>query len=142
VSATSASPDDLIEEERKMATKKTNELDIGLVGYQVRAADDTVIGEIEGVRPAGVRLHKIPGHPSHAGYLPGAAFARIDGATNTVFLHPGPSIERILDAPPPPGETRDGWHKSTEWWADLLGHYGLFESEGRKSEPILHPDQR
>lgn len=138
----SASPDDMVEEERKMATKKTNELDIGLVGYQVRAADDTVIGEIEGVRPAGVRVHKVPGHPSHVGYLPGAAFARIDGATNTVFLHPGPSIDRILDAPPPPEETRDGWHKSTEWWANLLGHYGLFESEGRKSEPILHPDQR
>ena len=88
-----------------MAINRTDELDIRLVGYQVRAADDTVIGEIEGVRPAGVRVHKIPGHPSHAGYLPGAAFARIDGATNTVFLHPGPSIDRILDAPPPPNES-------------------------------------
>jgi hypothetical protein len=100
-----------------------------------------VIGEIEGVRPDGVRVHKIPGQTRHAGYLPGAAFARIDGATNTVFLKSSVSIERILDAPPPPNESPDGWHKSTEWWADLLGHYGLFESAGRNSEPFLHPDQ-
>ena len=28
------------------------------------------------------------------------------------------------------------------WWADLLGHSGLFDPEGRGSEPFLHPDQK
>ena len=100
-----------------MATARTSELDLRLVDYQVRAAGNTMSGEIEGVRPAGVRVHKIPGHPRHAGYLPGAAFVSVDGATKTAFRHPGPSIDRILYAPPPPEEARDGWRKSTEWWA-------------------------
>jgi hypothetical protein len=123
-------------------SSQASKLDIRLVGYQVREADGNVIGEIEGVRPAGVRVHKITGHPGRAGYLPRGAFANVDAATNTVFLCTGLTIEDVLDAPPPPDETPDGWHKSDDWWADLLGHYGLFESEGRTSEPFLHPDQR
>ncbi len=116
--------------------------DIRLVGYQVRETGGLVIGEIEGVRPAGVRVHKIPRHPHEVGYLPGAAIGRIHDATNTVYLHEGVTLADVLGAPPPPDESPDGWHKSADWWADLLGHYGLFESEGRKSEPLLHPDQR
>ncbi len=116
---------------------------ISLVGYQTRASDGaTVIGEIEGVRPKGVRIHKIPGHSGHAGYLPAEAIARIDKATNSVFLVEGIGREQVLDAPPPPDESPEGWHKSADWWADLLGHYGLFDSEGRGSEPFLHPDQK
>jgi len=125
-----------------MNSQTTASVDIRLVGYQVRDADGRVLGEIEGVRPNGVRVHKILGHSGHAGYLPAAAFARVDNATNTVRLSLGISTAQIVDAPPPPDETPDGWHKSTEWWADLLGHYGLFESEGRKNEPLLHADQR
>lgn len=125
-----------------MNSQTTASVDIRLVGYQVRDADGRVLGEIEGVRPNGVRVHKIPGHPGHAGYLPAAAFARVDNATNTVLLSLGISTAQVVDAPPPPDETPDGWHKSAEWWADLLGHYGLFESEGRKNEPLLHADQR
>ncbi len=125
-----------------MTSRNTTRVDIRLVGYQVRDADGRVLGEIEGVRPNGVRVHKIPGHPGHAGYLPAAALARVDHATNLVLLSLGISTEHVVDAPPPPDETPDGWHKSAEWWADLLGHYGLFESEGRKSEPFLHADQR
>jgi hypothetical protein len=121
----------------------TTTIDIGLVGYQARSHDGAaVIGEIEGVRHAGVRIHKIPGHPRHAGYLPGDAIARVDTATDTVYLAPELTLEHVLDAPPPPGEGPDDWHKSGEWWADLLGHYGLFASEGRGNEPFLHPDQR
>ena len=116
--------------------------DIRLVGYQVREAGGLVIGEIEGVRPAGVRVHKMSGHAGAVGYLPGASFARIHDATNTVYLREGVTLANVLGAPPPPDESPDGWHKSADWWADLLGHYGLFESEGRKSEPMLHPDQR
>ena len=116
---------------------------VRLVGYQTRIHDGTtVVGEIEGVRPKGVRIHKIPGHPGHAGYLPAEAIARIHEATNTVFLVEGIGPEQVLDAPPPPDESPEGWHKSADWWADLLGHYGLFDSEGRGSEPFLHPDQK
>lgn len=117
--------------------------DIKVVGYQARdATGSTVIGEVEGVRPRGVRIHKIPGHPRRHGYLPGEMIDRVDDATNTVFLAAGIGVDQVVDAPPPPDESAEGWHKSTEWWADLLGHYGLFASEGRKSEPYLHPDQR
>ena len=116
---------------------------ISLVGYQARTADGaTVVGEIEGVRPNGVRIHKIPGHSGHAGYLPAEAIARIDEPTNTVFLVEGIGPEQVLDAPPPPDESPEGWHKSADWWADLLGHYGLFDSEGRGNEPFLHADQK
>jgi hypothetical protein len=116
---------------------------IRMVGYQARAEGGaTVIGEIEGVRPNGVRIHKIPGHAGHAGYLPAAAIARIEDSTNTVLVVPGIGIDQVVDAPPPPDESPDGWHKSDDWWADLLGHYGLFDSEGHGNEPFLHPDQK
>jgi hypothetical protein len=114
-----------------------------LVGYQVRTSGGaTVVGEIEGVRPNGVRVHKIPDHPRRAGYLPAEAMATIDDATNTVLLVEGIDRAQVVDAPPPPDEAPDGWRKSDDWWADLLGHYGLFESEGRGSEPFLHADQK
>jgi hypothetical protein len=109
----------------------------------VRTADGArAVGEVEGVRPNGVRLHRLVGHPGHHGYLPVEALERIDAATNTIFLRTGIGVEEIVDAPPPPGEEADGWRKSPEWWADLLGHYGLYESEGRGSEPFLHPAQQ
>ena len=113
------------------------------VGYQVRTADGAVvIGEVEGVRPEGVRIHKIPGHAGHAGYLPDAMVSSVDASTNTILVAPGIGIAEVVDAPPPPDESPDGWHTSSEWWADLLGHYGLFAPEGRGSEPFLHADQK
>jgi hypothetical protein len=116
---------------------------IAIVGYQVRSADrSTVFGEIEGVRSQGVRIHKSPGQPGRYGYLPGAAIAEIDETMNTAVLKSGITAGHILEAPPPPDERSDQWHKSSEWWANLLGHYGLFESEGRGNEPYLHPDQQ
>jgi hypothetical protein len=121
----------------------TAELSIKVVGYQVRTADgERPVGEVEGVRPNGLRLHRIVGHPGHHGYLPARSLGRIDRATNTIFLRTGIDVEQIVDAPPPPGERPDGWRKSSDWWADLLGHYGLYESEGRGNEPFLHPAQR
>jgi hypothetical protein len=70
------------------------------------------------------------------------AVGRVDHRTNTIFLRTGITVETIAGAPPPPGTAPDAWRKSDDWWADLLGHYGLFESEGRGNEPLLHPDQR
>jgi H+/Cl- antiporter ClcA len=118
-------------------------LTTAVVGYQAReAGGGTVVGEVQGVRPRGVRIHKIPGHPRHHGYLPAEAIARIERSTNTLFLTPGIGVAQVLDAPPPPDERPDGWHASDDWWADLLGHYGLYDSEGKGSEPFLHADQK
>jgi len=114
-----------------------------VVGFQAREADGrTVIGEVQGVRARGLRIHKIPGHARHHGYLPAEAIIRIDPTTNTLVLAHGITLADVLDAPPPPDETPDGWHMSGEWWADLLGHYGLSDSEGKSSEPFLHADQK
>jgi hypothetical protein len=124
-------------------TMTTPQISIRLVGYQVRTLGGaSVVGEVEGVRERGLRIHKIPGHRGHHGYLPAETITWISDATNTIFLGDGLGAESVVDAPPPPGADPDGWHKSNEWWADLLGHYGLYESEGRGSEPFLHSDRR
>ncbi len=124
-------------------TRTTIEPTTALVGYQVREADGrTVVGEVDGVRPSGIRVHKIPRHRGHVGHLPAEAIATVDRATNTIRLVDGIRLAAILDAPEPPDVSREGWHLSGDWWADLLGHYGLFDAEGRGSEPFLHPDQK
>ncbi len=124
-------------------TRTTIEPTTAMVGYQVREADGrTVVGEVDGVRPSGIRVHKIPHHRGRAGYLPAEAIATVDRATNTIRLGDGIRLAAILDAPDPPDPSREGWHLSGDWWADLLGHYGLFDAEGRGSEPFLHPDQK
>lgn len=124
-------------------TRTTIEPTTALVGYQVREADGrTVVGEVDGVRPSGIRVHKIPHNRGRVGHLPAAAIATVDRATNTIRLVDGIRLAAILDAPEPPDTSREGWHLSGDWWADLLGHYGLFDAEGRGSEPFLHPDQK
>ena len=125
-----------------MSTAPTPTVDARLVGDLVRQADGTPVGEAEGVRRSGIRIHKIPGHPGRAGYVPAVALAGIGRATHTVTLIRELTLARLVDAPPPPDQSPDTWHKSPDWWADLLGHYGLFESNGRNNEPFLHPDQR
>jgi hypothetical protein len=123
--------------------QEVQKLRIGSLGNQVRDADGhEVCGNIEGIRARGVQRHKIPGHPGRHAYLPGTAIARVDDASDTVFLTPGITLDAVLDAPPPPEETPNGWHMSDDWWADLLGHYGLYDAEGRINEPFLHPGQR
>jgi hypothetical protein len=125
-----------------MSTTQTA-LSMRCVGYQVRTSGGGApVGEIEGVRARGVRLHRLPAHPGRHGYLPSEAVSWVSDATNTVFLKEGITPESVVDAPPPPDEAPGDWHKSSDWWADLLGHFGLFESEGRGNEPFLHPDQR
>lgn len=124
-------------------THTTIEPTTAMVGYQVREADGrTVVGEVEGVRPSGLRIHKIPHHRRETGYLPAEAIATVDRATNTIGLVDGIALAAILEAPDPPDGSSEGWHLSGDWWADLLGHYGLFDPEGRGSEPFLHPDQK
>jgi len=126
-----------------MMTHTMIEPTTALVGYQVREADGrTVIGEVDGVRPSGIRVHKIPRHRRREGYLPAQAIAAVDRATNTIRLREGIRLDAVLEAPEPPDGSREGWHLSGDWWADLLGHYGLFDAEGRGSEPFLHPDQK
>ena len=128
--------------------QQTIEPTTALVGYQVREADGrTVVGEVEGVRPSGIRpsgirIHKIPGHPRRAGHLPAEAIADVERATDTIRLRVEDRREADPVAPEPPAGDPEGWHMSGDWWADLLGHYGLFDAEGRGSEPFLHPDQK
>ena len=124
-------------------THTTIEPSTSMIGYQVREADGrTVVGEVDGVRPSGFRIHKIPHHRREHGYLPAEAIATVDRVTNTIRLVDGIPRAAILEAPEPPDGTGEDWHLSRDWWADLLGHYGLFDAEGRGSEPFLHPDQR
>jgi hypothetical protein len=114
-----------------------------VVGYQVRSAGGAdVVGEVEGVRSRGMRVYRIPGHHGMRGYVPSEAVLWVAHGTNTIFLAEGITAEQVAGAPPPPDEGPDDWHKSGDWWADLLGHYGLFDSAGMRSEPFLHPAQR
>jgi hypothetical protein len=118
-------------------------LTLAVVGYQVRTHDAaTAIGEVEGVRSRGIRVHRLRGRAGRRGYVPAEGVLRVDRATNTIFLREGIGVDQVAGAPPPPDEGAGDWHVSPDWWADLLGHYGLFAPEGRSSEPILHPDQR
>jgi hypothetical protein len=114
-----------------------------VVGYQVRTAGGAAaVGEVEGVGARGMRVYRIPGHPLRRGYVPGEAILWISHGTNTIFLGAGITPDRVAGAPPPPEEGPDDWHKSPDWWADLLGHYGLFDSSGKGNEPFLHAAQR
>ena len=114
-----------------------------VVGYQVRTAGDgDVVGEVEGVRANGMRVYKLRGHRGRRGYVPSAAVLWVSHATNTIFLVEGIDADRVAGAPPPPHEGADDWHMSPDWWADLLGHYGLFDAAGKRNEPFLHPAQR
>jgi len=118
-------------------------LSMQVVGYQVRTSGPSdVVGEVEGVRSRGLRLHKIPGHRGQRGYVPSEAVLWVSHGTDTIFLIEGIGADQVAGSPPPPDEGPDDWHKSADWWADLLGHYGLFDSSGKGSEPFLHPAQR
>lgn len=120
-----------------------SDLTTALVGYQAREADgETVIGEVEGVRPRGVRVHGIAGRPRRHGYVPAEAIDRIDRATNVIVMRPGITGDSVAGSPPPPDESPDGWHLSDDWWADLLGHYGLYDAEGKGDGPYLHAGRR
>ena len=50
-----------------MSTAPAPTMDLRLVGYLVRQADGTAIGEVEGIRPTDIRVHKSPGHAGHSG---------------------------------------------------------------------------
>ncbi|MFN8110383.1 MAG: hypothetical protein U0Y82_11155 [Thermoleophilia bacterium] len=118
----------------------THAPDIRLVGYEVRTADGDHVGLIEGVGADGMRLHHLADRPTAGGWVPLMAVDRVDHALDTVLLMPGVDMDVILAAPPRADTDPDGWHKSNDWWADMLGHLGLFESEGRGSGPFIHHD--
>lgn len=113
---------------------------LSMVGYEVRSSTAEPLGEVEGIRSSGIRIHHIPNHSGHHGFVPAAAMATVDPALGRISLVAGIDREVIVDAPPPDGSDPDGWRKSEDWWANLLGHMGLFESEGRGSGPFLHHD--
>ncbi|WP_217913314.1 hypothetical protein [Miltoncostaea marina] len=117
-------------------------LPLRLVGYEVRTADGgQVVGRVEGVRPHGLRI-KASGTGRRYGYVPAELVTHIDDATDTLTLAEGIDADRVAGSPPPPDERPDGWHTSEDWWADVLGHYGLYDSSGRGSGPFLHAGGR
>ncbi len=121
----------------------TESVTLTLVGYLVREAGGTTpIGQIDGVAEGCARINEIPGYPDQVGYLPEQAIGRIDRNTGTVELTPGVGIMDVVTAPQPTKPDAFGWHTSSEWWSDLLGHFGFSEPEGQADAPSLHPDQR
>ncbi len=121
----------------------TESVTLTLVGYLVReSGSGTPVGQIEGVAEGCARVHRIPGYPGQLGYLPEQAIGAIDPDTSTIDLKPGIGIMDVINAPQPANPDTFGWHTSSEWWSDLLGHFGLSVPEGRGNEPILHPGQR
>lgn len=113
------------------------------LGYVVRThGNRAVVGEIEGVQARGVRLKNMPDHPGRHGHLPAEAIESADRRTRVATLRIGILPEAVIDAPAPPDDSADGWYTSAEWWADLLGHYGLYTASGRSSRPLLRIGSR
>lgn len=111
-----------------------------VVGYQVRAAGNAeVLGEVEGARPRGIRVDRIPGHPGVRGYAPAGAVLWISHGTGTIFLDEGITPDLVAAAPVPPDEGLEDWYMSDDWWDELLGHYGLVGAAGARGRPALHP---
>lgn len=108
------------------------------LGYVVCThGNRAVVGEIDGVQARGVRLRNLPGHPGRRGYLPAEAIESADRRTRVATLRIGILPDAVVEAPAPPDERDDGWFTSPDWWADLLGHYGLYTASGRRSRPLL-----
>ena len=113
-----------------------------LVGYLVREHGSEIpIGRVDGVAEGCARVDHISGFPGQVGYLPERAIGVIDPDTSTIELRPGIGIMDVVNAPQPAKPDAFGWHKSPEWWSDLLRHFGLTVSEGRGNEPVAHPGQ-
>lgn len=120
-----------------------DQITMDLVGYRVRTADGMPVGEIDAVGPRGLRLHKMAGQGMmRHGYVPAEAVAGVDRDTDVVVLEPGIAMDSITAAPAPPGGDTGAWRESDDWWADLLGHYGLYDAGGKGAGPFLHPGGR
>jgi hypothetical protein len=113
-----------------------------LVGYQARASDGTVIGEIAGAGPNGMRIHKIPGLSDGTRYLPAEMIARVDEPTRGVLLVTGIGLEQVLHAPPSPDDFTGAWYSGPRWRAELLRYYRLFGSQGRTNGSLLRPNHK
>lgn len=65
------------------------------------------MGEVEGIRPRGMRLYRLRGHRGRRGYVPREAVLWVSHGTNTIFLVEGIDADRVAGAPPPPREGPD-----------------------------------
>jgi hypothetical protein len=111
-----------------------------LVGYEARASDGTVMGEIESVDPNGMRIHRIPGLSGGTRYLPAEVIARVDEPTRGVLLVSGIGLEHVLNAPP--DDFTGAWYNGPRWRAELLRYYRLFGRLGRTNGRPPRPDQQ
>lgn len=119
-----------------MATAET--LPLKIVGFRAVAEDGEPLGVVEGVGRFGLALRRMPGFPGERGYVPAEAVSAIDHELDVVILASGVTPAWAALTPAPEGEET---HRSADGWADRLGELGLFEAEGTRNEPFLHPDR-
>jgi len=101
--------------------------DLPMIGYRVVAfGGGPVIGEVEGIGWYCLRVHRIPGHPGRVVYVPARGIAFVDPPAGAVGLAPGIGVAEVLAAPVPSVTDAGAWHRSPEWWADLLAHFGYW----------------
>jgi hypothetical protein len=111
-----------------------------LVGYQARASDGTVIGEIERAGPNGIRIHKIPGLSGSTRHLPADVIARVDERTRAVLLVSEIGLEQVLHAPP--DDFTGAWYNGPRWRSELLHYYRLFGPQGRTNGRSVRPGHK
>jgi len=95
----------------------------------VEFGGDDAIGAVEWIGWYCLRVQRIPGAPGRVVYVPAGAIDAVDPAARTIVLAAGIGIDQMLAAPVPSASERGTWHRSPEWWADLLAHYGYWVPE-------------
>jgi hypothetical protein len=101
-----------------------------MIGYRVvEVGGDDAIGEVEGIGWYCLRVHRIPGAPGRVVYVPARAIVSVGPASRAIVLAAGIGIDQMLAAPVPSACDSGAWHRSPEWWADLLAHYGYWAPE-------------
>ena len=98
--------------------------------------DREAVGVVDGVGRFGLHLRRMPGYPGERGYVLAEAVSAIDDELHVVVVAEGVTPAWAVLTPEPDGEEI---HVSTDAWADRMGLLGLFESEGTRNEPFLHP---
>lgn len=98
-----------------------------MVGYRVvESGDASAIGEVDGIGWYCLRVHNVRDAPGRVVYVPARAIDRVDASAGAVILAPGIGVHEMLAAPVPSASAAGDWHRSPEWWADLLAYYGYW----------------
>jgi len=96
-----------------------------MVGHRVvEFGDGYAVGAVESTGWYCLRVNAIPGASGRVVYVPTRAIEWVDATARAIVLAPGIGIEEMLAAPEPSAGNAGARHRSPEWWADLLAHYG------------------